>query len=226
MLNLLKDYICDSIPHGGTFSTNPNLEKKVDKEGRFLPFYGNTVVFDLDLDTKNRLKRLQEKLYAGAGDLLSRPISPDTFHMTLHDLVNGPPQTPGLAQRMDETGDQAKVLLMQWRNLPSVRMVGTWMFNMVNTSIVLGLEPADGDSYGQLDAMYQAMENIVHLGYALTPHITLAYFRPGTAEGGALERLRQVLSPEPLHITLTMENFVYQTFSDMDHYQTITQKNN
>jgi hypothetical protein len=100
------------------------------------------------------------------------------------------------------------------------------MFNMVNTSIVLGLEPADGDSYGQLDAMYQAMENIVHLGYALTPHITLAYFRPGTAEGSALERLRQVLTPEPLHITLTMENLVYQTFSDMDHYQTIMRQNN
>jgi hypothetical protein len=91
-----------------TFETNPNLVKKVDKNGDFLPFMGNTVVYDLDWDVKQSLTALQDELYEGGGALLSRRLEPATFHMTLHDLVNGPPQTPGLVQRMDETGAQAK----------------------------------------------------------------------------------------------------------------------
>lgn len=218
MLNLLEDYIRDSLPHWGNFQTNPNLEKKVNKVGSYLPFQGNTVVFTLDDETKNRLARVQERLYSWAGDLLSDPLSPETFHMTLHDLVNGTPQSQGLAERMEETGRKAVLLLEKWRDMPPLRMVGTWLFNMVNTSIVLGLAPADGESYGQLDTMYLALEGIVPLGYALTPHITMAYYKPGTVYGEDLERLRKVLTPEPVEITLTMDNLVYQTFTDMNHY--------
>lgn len=221
MLNLLEDYIRDSLPHWGDFQTNPNLRKKVNTEGSYLPFQGNTVVFMLDADTKTNLARVQEKLYSGAGDLLSDPLSPETFHMTLHDLVNGAPQTQGLAEKMKETGQKAGALLQQWRNMPPLRMVGTWLFNMVNTSIVLGLAPADGESYGRLDAMYLALEGVVPLGYALTPHITMAYYKPGTISAEALARLRKVLTPEPVEITLTMDNLVYQTFTDMNHYYSI-----
>lgn len=34
MLNLLSDYICGSLPDTGSFSTNPNLRKKVGEDGR------------------------------------------------------------------------------------------------------------------------------------------------------------------------------------------------
>ena len=40
MLNLLEDYISRSLPEQGEFQTNPNLLKKVDWDGNFLPFYG------------------------------------------------------------------------------------------------------------------------------------------------------------------------------------------
>ena len=54
MLNLLDGYIQNSLPEQGDFYTNPNLCKKVDDFGHFLPFYGNTVVFLLDDGTRNR----------------------------------------------------------------------------------------------------------------------------------------------------------------------------
>ena len=220
MLNLLEDYISQSLPEQGEFQTNPNLLKKVDWDGNFLPFYGNTVVSLLDDGVKEDLRMLQGKLHDAAGWMLSQPLNPDTFHMTLHDLVNGAEKTPDLCRRMEETEQKAKALLSQWANMPPLRMKTTWLFNMVNTSIVLGLAPADEETSFRLDAMYTALDAVVPLGYGLTPHITMAYFRPGSYSAAHLQALRNVLCPIDLELQLDLAKLVYQRFSDMNHYTT------
>ena len=116
---------------------------------------------------------------------------------------------------------QAKNLLQQWYKLPALKMRTTCTFNMVNTSIVLGLKPADSGSWKQLDDMYCALETVKTLGYALTPHITMAYFRPGNYNQTQLEVLRKVLSPVDMEIELRMENLVCQNFYSMNHYETV-----
>ena len=220
MLNLLEDYISRSLPEYGEFQTNPNLLKKVDRDGNFLPFYGNTVVFLLDDGVKEDLRILQGQLYDAAGGMLSQSLNPDTFHMTLHDLVNGAEKTPDLCHRMEETGEKAKALLTQWANMPSLRMKTTWLFNMVNTSIVLGLAPTDEETALRLDDMYTALESVVPLGYGLTPPITMAYFRPGSYSAAQLQVLRNVLCPIELELQLDLSKLVHQRFSDMNHYTT------
>lgn len=219
MLNILEDYICRSLPERGDFYTNPNLTHKVNLAGEFLPFHGNTVVFDLSSDTKLALQGLQKELYQSTGWMLSQRIDPATFHMTLHDLVNAPELTDDLKCRMLESEVKAKSILDQWKGQPSLRMKTTWLFNMVNTSIVLGLAPADEDSWHRLDEMYAALESVVHLGYALTPHITMAYFRPGTLTQYDLNHLRPALHPVELEVTLSLEGLSYQEFRDMNHYE-------
>lgn len=221
MLNLLEDYIGRSLPEWGDFSTNPNLRKKVDEAGGFLPFYGNTAVFDLSDETKARLRELQEELYRAAGWMLSKKLVPATFHMTLHDLVNGPERSGALCRGMMEAEEKARPILARWRGQPPLRMRTTWLFNMVNTSIVLGLAPADGDSWRRLDEMYTALESVVPLGYALTPHITMAYFRPGTYGPEQVRQLSAALRPVELEITLGMEELALQNFSDMNHYAAV-----
>lgn len=220
MLNLLEDYISRSLPEQGEFQTNPNLLKKVDWDGNFLPFYGNTVVFLLDDGVKEGLRMLQEQLQDAAGWMLSQPLSPDTFHMTLHDLVNGTEKTPDLCQRMEGTEQKAKALQAQWANMPPLRMKTTWLFNMVNTSIVLGLAPVEEETALRLDTMYTALEAVVPLGYGLTPHITMAYFRPGSYSAAQLQVLRNVLCPIELELQLDLSKLVHQRFSDMNHYTT------
>ena len=220
MLNLLEDYIPRSLPEQGEFQTNPNLLKKVDRDGNFLPFYGNTVVSLLDDGVKEDLRMLQGQLYDAAGGMLSQPLNPDTFHMTLHDLVNGAEKTSDLCQRMEETEQKAKALLSQWANMPPLRMKTTWLFNMVNTSIVLGLAPTDEETALRLDDMYTALESVVPLGYGLTPHITMAYFRPGSYSAAHLQALRNVLCPIELELQLDLDKLVHQRFSDMNHYTT------
>ena len=221
MINTLDDYICNSMPRWGDFTTNPNLRKKVDDEGNLLPFTGNTVVFLLDEDTKKELRRLQEELYWAAPDMLAKPLQMSTFHMTLHDLANGTPDQPGLQDYMNYTRERASQILPAWKDAAPLRMKATWLFNMVNTSIVLGLAPADEDSWYRLDGMYCALEDVAHLGYALTPHITMAYFLPGTYNQEQVQRLSSALRKVDLEITLDMKNLVFQEFSNMNHYETI-----
>jgi len=221
MINTLDDYICRSLPQWGDFTTNPNLRKKVDAEGNLLPYEGNTAVFLLDGETREKLCRLQEELYRAVPEMLAQPLQMSTFHMTLHDLANGTPDMPGLREEMSGTREQASKLLPTWRDAPPLPMKTTWMFNMVNTSLVLGLAPADGETWRRLDEMYTAMENVVYLGYALTPHITLAYFRPGTYSTEQVQRLSAALHRVDMDIVLEMKDLVLQNFSDMNRYETV-----
>lgn len=221
MINTLDDYICCSMPQWGDFTTNPNLRKKVEEGGNLLPFVGNTVVFLLDEDTKEKLRQLQEELYQAAPDMLAQPLQMSTFHMTLHDLANGSPGQPGLQDYMRYTQERVSQILPAWKDAPPLRMKMTWLFNMVNTSIVLGLKPADEDSWRRLDEMYTALEDVVRLGYALTPHITMAYFLPGTYRPEQVQRLSAALRSVAMEVTLDLKNLVFQEFSDMNHYETV-----
>lgn len=219
MLNILEEYVWRSLPEWGDFATNPNLNKKVDPSGAFLPFYGNTVVFDLSHETKLALQDLQDALYHTAGWMMAQKLDPSTFHMTLHDLANAPVLSEELKSAMAQAEEKARPILKQWKNQPPLHMKTTWLFNMVNTSIVLGLAPADEDSWRRLDEMYTALESVVPLGYALTPHITMGYFKPGTYSQSDLAHLRQALHPVELDVELKLENLFYQEFVDMNSYK-------
>ena len=109
-------------------------------------------------------------------------------------------------------------LLERWRCGPPLRMRATCLFNMVNTSVVLGLAPADGESWRRLDGMYEALEEHFRLGYALTPHVTLAYYANNICTGGMLQPLREALGPVELELDLPMDGLEFQYFTDMNHY--------
>ena len=220
MINALKDYICDSLPNTETFTTNVNLIKKVDESGKLLPFYGNTVVFLLDAEAKRALKAVQDELYAAAPDMLAEPLPEESFHLTAHDLANAPENTPELRTKMAEAAEKTLSLVREVLPKKPLQMKATWAFNMVSTSIVVGWEPADEESYAALDKLYMTLEKVVPLGYALCPHITLAYFRPGVYEKEAVDRLRNALQPVDLTLELKPENLVLQNFESMSDYKT------
>ncbi|MFR3289000.1 MAG: hypothetical protein ACLTSG_01125 [Lachnospiraceae bacterium] len=138
--------------------------------------------------------------------------------MTLHDLVSHPELTGELLRRMEEARTLVEPLLERWRCGPPLRMRATCLFNMVNTSVVLGLAPADGESWRRLDGMYEALEEHFRLGYALTPHVTLAYYANNICTGGMLQPLREALGPVELELELPMDGLEFQYFTDMNHY--------
>ncbi|MBQ7111493.1 MAG: DUF1868 domain-containing protein [Thermoguttaceae bacterium] len=221
MIHTLKDYISDSMPQTGGFTTNANLVKKVDANGKLLPFYGNTVVFLLDDESKRALKAVQDKLYAAAPDMLAEPLPEESFHLTAHDLANNPENTPELRAQMAEAAAKTLPLVREVLPKKPIQMKATWAFNMVSVSIVVGWEPADEESYAALDKLYTTLEKVVPLGYALCPHITLAYFRPGVYEQEAVDRLRAALQPVDWTLELKPENLVLQNFESMSDYKTV-----
>ena len=97
----------------------------MDDAGAFHPFVGNTMVFLLSEEDKDALSVLQDSLYAAAGHLLAQRLSPDTFHMTLHDLANGAPGGKTRAW-MRETDPIARRILedIKAEDLPPIAMGG------------------------------------------------------------------------------------------------------
>lgn len=220
MLNTLDDYIRRGLPESGSLRTNPNLGMKVDSNGRFLPFYGNTAVFLLPDEVKKQLAALRDGLYSTAPELFAEPLEEKTFHMTLHDLINGPDEA-AITAAASVAEAKARDIIAGFGKFEPIAMRATWTFNMVNTSIVLGLAPADDYGWRRLPELYSALEAVVPLGYALTPHITLGYFRPGEYGEAELSRLRSALGPVELNLELRPEALVLQRFTDMNSYFTL-----
>lgn len=221
MISLLEGYIQDSLPASGYFNTPDSLKEKVDQCGRIVPYHGNTTVFLLEEETRNRVHELQKELYRAVPEMLAEQLKPDTLHMTLHSLAEGVPGTPGLEEWKEYTCHCAREYLEKWRGEAPLRMRGTWTFNMCHTSVVLGLAPADEDSWRRLHEMYDCLERVRFLGYDMVPHITLAYFKPGSYDQSQVSRLRDVLRAVNLETQMNMNSLVIQNFWDMNRYETV-----
>ena len=218
-----RGFMMDSLPHEGNFITNPNLEKKVNKEGKFLPFIGDTSIFYIDKATQNMVEEMQTLLYKNCSDMLAEVINPNTFHATLHDLSNGFPSEE-LWQQMEKNKQNTKLLMQEIekenRNPIKVRTVS--VLNMVNTAVVLGLEPVDDDACFRLMELHQRFQAIVELNYPLTLHITLGYYKPGTYSSEQRLKLMNVFSEcmkySGQEICLDEKKLFYQWFNDMSGY--------
>ncbi len=206
----------------GYFRSNPSLPQKVDASNRFQPFFGDTIVFDLDEATKGKLAGIAERLHTAAGECFCEKLAADTFHMTLHDLSNAPLLENVAAELLE---NQRKVAIKAEKlSSQIIKMRSKAIFNMVNTSVVLGLYPVNEEEYQKLMALYELFDDVKKLSYPFTPHITLAYYnRDGfdAASAGKLENIVRELNESDLEIDLTTQQLFYQRFSSMNEYTNI-----
>ena len=213
----------DSLPHDGPLTTKPLLVEKVSPDGRLLPFFGNTMIFDLPQDVQLTIARMQLLLHHRCGWMLAQPLAPETLHMTLHDLLNGV-DASALAEPVRRTGEAAKSTLHRQRaaQQPSIRLTSTLAFNMTNGSVALGFAPDTEADCAALMSMHADYQSVVTLDYPLTPHVTLAYFRPGSyapAEVAQLaEAFREINALPKVHIAVNADCLYYYTFEDMNTY--------
>ena len=206
---------------GAAFSVNPLLTQKVDSTNKFKSFYGDTVVFSLDDEIKARLGNYVDILYSSVPQCFCERLTPHTFHMTLHDLDN-----------CAFLGDVKNELFRNEINVAEkigefkkfkgaeIRLKSKYIFNMVNTSLVLGLYPVDENNYRVLTQMYSVLDGVKKLSYPLTPHITLAYFNingfdshDATALGDTVRRINDMLD-----FSVTLRDLYYQKFMSMNNY--------
>ena len=216
-------FMHDSLPREGSFITREPLKEKVAPDGRMLPFFGNTMIYDLPDAVKVQISRMQVLLHHTCGFCLAEPLSPATLHLTLHDLLNGVDEAV-LREGVAATGAQAQAILTDVRReiAPPICLTSVAAFNMVNGSVALGFAPDTEADCAAIMALHARYQDVVRLSYPLTPHVTLAYFRPGCydrAMVNALENaLAQINALPPVRLALSADMLHYRRFSDMNHY--------
>lgn len=212
----------DSLPHDGWLTTKPLLVEKVAPDGTLRPFFGNTMIFDLPQDVQLHITRMQIIAHHRCGWMLGQPIAPSTLHMTLHDLLNGVDEAV-LAEPIRRTGEQARAILAELRgSQQTIHLTSTAAFNMTGGSICLGFAPDTEVDCAALMGMHARFQEVVALDYPLTPHVTLAYFKPGTYSPEEVSQLsaafREINALPPVHLALNADVLHYYRFTDMNTY--------
>ena len=194
-------------PIRGDFSTHQDLQRKICSDGDYRAFPGSTAVFRLDRDAFRMTRLIQENLHRRLDEtgMLAKPLPSSTLHMTLHDLIS-PEQTlweigdHQYAREVENSLEQAQAMICGIQSRcagETIVMVPDRIVNMVSKSLVLLLKPASERDYSLLLDMYRQFDAVKALPYPLTPHITLAYFRPGTIDGERLDAAIHDLQPDP-----------------------------
>lgn len=226
------------MPISGRFPTHPDLLRKIDANGRFRPFMGSTVVFRLERHLRQYLRSAGDYLADRLGDMLANPLPLESIHLTLHDLVCPEhAQTPvvytdeaekayssAYRQEVARSLDQASRIVAEIQSEcgdGDIALLADRVVNMVSKSLVLLLKPATERDYERLHDLYRRFDAVTPLPYLLTPHVTLAYFRPGEIDGNRLSEAVeaiQVAGDDPLPIPLSIRALTAQRFTDMAHY--------
>lgn len=202
------------------FSLMNKLSEKVSEDGSFKPFYGDTTVFDLNEKTKKKINGFVEKLYGENLSFFAERINESTFHITLHDLSNSV-SLGTVAEECFFNEIKLKKMTVGKRTNKKIKFTTTFIFNMVNTSLVLGVVPKTAKDYLSLMELYSVVDKVKILPYNLTPHITLAYYRPVKTDKSEIEKLKQLVSEfnqKSFDITVNTDELYYQKFESMNDY--------
>ena len=225
-------------PLRGHFSTHGDLRQKITPDGNYRSFPGSTAVFRLDRDTFRMVRLIQATLHRHLDGtaMLAKPLPVSTLHMTLHDLVSPEQNASGSEgekqydREVENSLRQAEIIV---RNIQEryagqeISLIPDRIVNMVGKSLVLLMKPASEKDASLLLEMYRQFDAIRALPYPLTPHITLAYFRPGMIDGERLDAVINGLQPDPAAspvCRLYPESLTAQSFSDMAHYRDVPVK--
>lgn len=228
-LNRINSFEKSKIDFGNTYFTgNKSIAHKVDIDNTFKNFYGDTVVFDLDKTTKVVISQIVDSLYEATPQCFCERLVTDTFHMTLHDLSNS-----AVLQNISNEMFRNERKIINAKNQIEkignnrIKMKSNAIFNMVNTSLVLGLYPVDRDNYIKLMELYSIIDDIKPLNYPLTPHITLAYYNVNGFDLSSASTLISAVEKhnKNLDIEIDLGDLYYQKFTSMKNYIDVVKLN-
>ena len=206
------------------FTVNSSLTQKVGIDNKFKPFYGDTVVFDLSNEVKSRLCDYVNLLYNVAPQCFCERLNTQTFHMTLHDLSNNSTLSDVAEELLqNEINVTKKVSEFEKLQGVEIRLKCKYVFNMVNTSLVLGLYPIDETHHCLLSQLYSVLDGVKTLSYLLTPHITLAYYNVHGFDAHAAKVLSDTVARinNTLDFEITVRDLYYQKFASMNEYKNV-----
>ncbi|MBR6164388.1 MAG: hypothetical protein IKQ45_00490 [Clostridia bacterium] len=217
-------------PIHGSFHTHEGLGRKVNPDGSYAPFHGSTVAFRPGKKCFRIIRLMMSVLYQkldGTG-MLAIPLPDDAIHMTLHDLVSpemcssypAEAYDPEVVQSIDRAAGIVEDIRKEYAGR-KITMVSDRIVSMVAKSVVLMLRPQTEEDFELLMELYRRFDEIQSLPYPLTPHITLAYFKPGMIDGDTLGEAVEFaqIDPEKAPVfAFFPEALTAQSFLDMQSY--------
>lgn len=224
----------DSMPDGHELWVNPSVKKKVDRYGKYKPFYGSTIVLPLEKDMCEYLDSIQQRLelirkqyeYNQTEAFLADALEKDTYHITLHDLFFGEDREE-VKKRVKAYEKNVLHVMNQLQNMdfPKIYVEPVYMYNMNSTSVVLGFQAVDETNHKNLMMLYELFQPIVQRK-EYTPHATLGYFRNGKHKKEKLNSIRSLISEvnheirsKRMIVALDVKKLSYQYFDSMNHYK-------
>lgn len=207
------------------FTPEPSLKSKVNEKNEFENFYGDTVVFDLDEKTKNKIENIIEILYKEVPQCFCEKRVTDTLHMTLHDLTSSIDKSK-IEHEMENNLNNLKELL---KNDPicdeKIKMRTNFITDFGHINLVLALCPINEEEYKKLMQIRNIIDRVKELEYKFTPHITLAYFNRNGFDIESVNKLtskvRKLNSKWSFDVTLDTKQIFYQRFENMNSYQNL-----
>lgn len=205
------------------FRGRASLSDKIDANNRLKDFFGDTVVFELDDVTKSVIGGMVDEIYEVAPECFAERLNTSTLHMTLHDLSNSP-LLEVITAEMERNLEEVKNRLSGFTKR-IIRMKTRFIFNMVNTSLVIGLVPADEGEFDKMMELHGIVDEVKRAQYPLTPHITLGYYNIHGFDETSAKRLEAVVGRlnrrEAMEIVLNTDKLFYQRFSSMNRYENV-----
>ena len=182
----------DSVPAEPVFGLPASLEEKVARRiGVLRPFYGDTIAYFLDDQARELIGTIAHDLHGRFGESLSLPLPVGMAHVTLHDLHSGSDRAR-VWPLVEAGAATAAELVARARAIGPIRTRCTAVFNLVNTSVVVGIRAVDEYEQRRLLSARALFDEILPAG-PFTPHITLAYYRPEAPTALPPDELRATL---------------------------------
>ena len=205
------------------FKGKPSLANKIDEENRMKDFFGDTIVFDLDEVTKDAIGKIIDEIYEAVPRCFAERLKNATLHMTLHDLSNSPKRSE-VEDEMERNLEEIKRRASRFGK-KVIKMRTNVIFNMVNTSLVMGLVPINKDEYNKLMELYGIVDEVKRAEYPLTPHITLGYYNVNGFDEESARTLEKIVGKLNrsviMNITLDTKRLYYQRFTSMNRYNNV-----
>ena len=100
--------------------------------------------------TKKKLEKIVDSINAVAPECFCERLVSNTFHMTLHDLSSSPVLEDVAVELF--YNELKAVKIAEKIAEQKIKMKSKYIFNMVNTSLVMGLYPTDEEEYNKIMA--------------------------------------------------------------------------
>ncbi|AEX86470.1 hypothetical protein Marpi_2095 [Marinitoga piezophila KA3] len=194
---------------------------KVNENGEYKKFIGNTVVIPLNNEDKKKVQIIQKLLYSELNGILANELPEETFHLTIHDLCNYF-TADNLEKCMKNSENKVKEVFRELKEIYENTTITLNSNGLFNGGAAIGIQfyPKDFPDFNALINMYNIFEKVLPLKKILIPHVTLGYYLPKEYTYDEIQTIKKVLNDIEFsfEITLSLNALTFQRFENMIKY--------